>query len=220
MRRFGNTERFLGLIEQIRAITPDAGIRTNVIVGFPGETDGDVAELERFLTAARLDAVGVFGYSDEDNTEAATLPDKVDQDVIDERVELVTALVDELVAQRAEDRIGDIVQVLVERLDADGTAEGRAAHQGPEVDGTTTLRPAGALPYGSAPQAPLRTVPAGSAPQAPLRTVQVGEIVAARVIEAEGCDLVAEPISVSRAMAATSTGSMPAESMEVPETAP
>jgi len=191
MRRFGNTERFLGLIEQIRAITPDAGIRTNVIVGFPGETEDDVSELERFLTAARLDAVGVFGYSDEDNTEAATLPDKVDQDVIDQRVERVTALVDELVTQRAEDRIGDVVHVLVERLDADGSAEGRAAHQGPEVDGTTTLRPAGAA--------------------------QIGEIVAARVVDADGCDLVAEPIAIA---AGTSADNMPADSMEVPETAP
>ena len=59
------------LIEQIRAASPEAGIRSNVIVGFPGETEADLAELEAFLIGARMDAVGVFGYSDEDGTAAA-----------------------------------------------------------------------------------------------------------------------------------------------------
>jgi ribosomal protein S12 methylthiotransferase RimO len=167
MRRFGNTERFLGLIEQIRGITPEAGIRTNVIVGFPGETEADVEELERFLIAARLDAVGVFGYSDEDNTEALTLDGKIDSAEIDARVERVTALVDELVAQRAEDRIGSTVEVLVERINQDGSVEGRAAHQGPDVDGTTTVQGAAA--------------------------VAVGDIISAHVIDSVGVDLVAEP---------------------------
>ena len=70
MRRFGGTDDFLALIERARALAPGAGFRTNVILGFPGETEDDVAELERFLTEGRLDAVGVFGYSDEEGTEA------------------------------------------------------------------------------------------------------------------------------------------------------
>ena len=107
MRRFGSTESFLKLIEQIRSYAPDAGIRTNVIVGFPGETEEDVAELERFLTEARLDAVGVFGYSDEDGTEAETFDGKLDEDVITERVGRIAALVEELSAQRAgTDQVG------------------------------------------------------------------------------------------------------------------
>ncbi|MBV9922363.1 MAG: MiaB/RimO family radical SAM methylthiotransferase, partial [Pseudonocardia sp.] len=71
MRRFGSREDFLDLCARIRAMAPEAGIRSNVIVGFPGETEHDLAELEAFLEGARLDAVGVFGYSDEDGTEAA-----------------------------------------------------------------------------------------------------------------------------------------------------
>src|SRR5690606_10809282 len=63
MRRFGDRERFLGLLEQIRALAPEAGVRSNFIVGFPGETEDDVEELAEFLSAARLDAIGVFGYS-------------------------------------------------------------------------------------------------------------------------------------------------------------
>src|SRR5674476_65240 len=61
MRRFGSREAFLELIDQVRARAPLAGIRSNVIVGFPGETEHDLAELESFLTDARLDVVGVFG---------------------------------------------------------------------------------------------------------------------------------------------------------------
>jgi ribosomal protein S12 methylthiotransferase RimO len=170
MRRFGDTDRFLDLIATVRAAEPTAGIRSNVIVGFPGETQADLDELERFLVAARLDVAGVFGYSDEDGTEAATLDGGLPEEVVAERVERVTGLVDELVAQRAEERIGEAVAVLVEELDhATGIAEGRGAHQGPEVDGTTTLLP--------------RPGPAYA----------VGEIVMAVVVDSHGADLVAEP---------------------------
>jgi tRNA A37 methylthiotransferase MiaB len=166
MRRFGDADRFLELVGQIRAAAPEAGLRSNVIVGFPGETDADLAELERFLIGARLDAVGVFGYSDEDGTEAARLDGKHDEAVIRERTERVSTLADELTAQRADDRLGETVDVMVESLGrgADG-GEGRAAHQAPEVDGATTVHGAGLV---------------------------VGRIVAAKVVATDGVDLVAE----------------------------
>jgi MiaB/RimO family radical SAM methylthiotransferase len=135
MRRFGDTDRFLDLLAQIRSAAPAAGIRSNVIVGFPGETEADVVELERFLNAARLDAIGVFGYSDEDGTEAEGLSDKVDADEVSRRVQRLTALAEELTAQRAEERIGSTVTVLIE----DEYGEGRAEHQAPDVDGTTLV---------------------------------------------------------------------------------
>ena len=127
MKRFGSTESFLDLLARARSLTPDAGARSNVIVGFPGETEADLAELERFLVAARLDAVGVFGYSDEDGTEAATFPGKLRPEEIAARVERITTLVDELVSQRAEDRIGTRVEVLVEELGAGGFGGAPAA---------------------------------------------------------------------------------------------
>ncbi len=167
MRRFGSTERFLELLASVRELAPAAGARTNVIVGFPGETRADVAELERFLGEARLDAIGVFGYSDEDGTEAATLPGKVRKDTISRRYDKLSVLADELVTERAAERIGEIVEVLVES-DTDGVVEGRAAHQAPEVDGTTTL---------------------GAA-----RALQVGDLVRARVVASDGVDLEAEVI--------------------------
>src|SRR4051795_11675080 len=138
MRRFGDPESFLGLLERIRSLAPTAGVRSNVIVGFPGETEEDLETLCDFLVGARMDVTGVFGYSDEDGTEAATYDGKLDEDEVRARAEHVTALVEELTAQRAEERVGEQVEVLVERT-ADGDVEGRAAHQGPEVDGSTFL---------------------------------------------------------------------------------
>jgi ribosomal protein S12 methylthiotransferase RimO len=165
MRRFGGRERFVELLGSIRERVPGAGARSNVIVGFPGETEADVAELEAFLVEAQLDAVGVFGYSDEDGTEAEGMTGKVDATEIARRVERVSALADELVAQRADDRVGEVVDVLVESIDRD-IAEGRGEHQAPEVDGSVTLPSAG---------------------------LQIGDLVRATVTGAVGADLTAQP---------------------------
>jgi len=170
MKRFGDPDSFLGLLDQIRALAPEAGIRSNVIVGFPGETEHDLEVLCDFLEAARLDVTGVFGYSDEEGTEAAGFTDKVDVDEVLARAAHVTALVEELTSQRAEERIGEYVDVIVESGEPgeDGEPEvvGRAAHQGPDVDGVTTLLGSGA---------------------------RVGDVVRARVVATEGADLVARP---------------------------
>ena len=136
MRRFGDNEKFLHLINQIRVLSPEAGIRSNFIVGFPGETQEDFDELARFITEAKLDAVGIFGYSDEDNTEALKIDGKIDEDVIAQRVETLSSLADEMVSLRAQARIGETIRVLIEDAELQ---EGRAAHQGPEVDGSTTF---------------------------------------------------------------------------------
>ena len=164
MRRFGDSERFLHLISQIRALSPEAGIRSNFIVGFPGETQEDFDNLFEFITAAKLDAVGVFGYSDEDNTEALNLAEKVADEVIRERVEALSSLADEMVSIRATGRIGEQVRVLIEDQELQ---EGRAAHQGPEVDGTTSF-------IGT--------------------EFKVGEYIDAVVIDSMGADLVARPL--------------------------
>ena len=119
MRRFGDAESFLGLLEQVRDLAPEAGVRSNVIVGFPGESEADLEILCDFLTEARMDVTGVFGYSDEDGTEAAGFADKHDDDEVRARVAHVGALVEELTSQRAEERIGERVSVLVERADGE-----------------------------------------------------------------------------------------------------
>jgi ribosomal protein S12 methylthiotransferase len=176
MRRFGDTDRFLELIAGLRAAAPEIGVRSNVIVGFPGETEEDVAELERFLVGARLDAIGVFGYSDEDGTEAERLPDKLPDAVIRRRVERLTTLAEELTAQRAADRIGTTVDVLVEEIGAGGRAEGRAEHQAPEVDGSCRIT---GLPPG----------------------VGVGAFVRCTVTDTDGVDLLVAPLSAADPLA-------------------
>jgi ribosomal protein S12 methylthiotransferase RimO len=137
MRRFGDGEKFLHLITQIRALNPEAGIRSNFIVGFPGESDAQFMDLIEFLTQAQLDAIGIFGYSDEDKTEGKTLENKVAPELITERVNELSTLVDELITQRAEARIGQKVTVLIED---EAEQEGRADHQGPDVDGSTFIK--------------------------------------------------------------------------------
>ncbi|MFE2376508.1 30S ribosomal protein S12 methylthiotransferase RimO [Streptomyces sp. NPDC059398] len=166
MRRFGDTDRFLELLATIRGKAPQAGARSNFIVGFPGESESDLAELERFLTGARLDAIGVFGYSDEDGTEAVGYENKLDAEVIAERLEHISRLADELTAQRAEERLGETLSVLVESVDDEDGAVGRAAHQAPETDGQVVF-----------------TTSEGLVP---------GRMVVAKVVGTEGVDLVAE----------------------------
>jgi MiaB/RimO family radical SAM methylthiotransferase len=164
MRRFGDSEKFLHLINQIRALSPEAGIRSNFIVGFPGETQADFDDLANFISAAKLDAIGIFGYSDEDNTEALDLSDKVDEDLIKSRVESLSSLADEMVSMRAAARIGEHVRVLIEDHELQ---EGRAEHQGPEVDGTTSF---------------IDT------------NFEVGQYIDAVIIDSMGADLVARPL--------------------------
>ena len=172
MRRFGDRERFGALLDQIRQQSPQAGVRSNFIVGFPGETPDDLRELELFLSHAGLDAIGIFGYSDEDGTEAASLSGHLDEAEISRRVEEFAGLADELMAQRAESRLGETLDVLIEEEADDGPPGaflGRAAHQAPEVDGVTTVR-------------------------TPVPTLQLapGDVVRAVVTGSEGVDLIAD----------------------------
>ncbi|QNK52423.1 30S ribosomal protein S12 methylthiotransferase RimO [Dermacoccus sp. 147Ba] len=170
MRRFGDRESFLTLLDDVRRRTPNAGIRSNVIVGFPGETEKDLEELEQFLVAARLDVVGVFGYSDEDGTEAESYADKLPTDEIEARLEHFRTLTEELNLQRAEERVGERLDVLVEAEDEDGELRfvGRAGQQGPDVDGVTYVE---------------------TSDERPLAT---GDMVSVEVVATEGIDLVAE----------------------------
>ncbi|MEU5226508.1 30S ribosomal protein S12 methylthiotransferase RimO [Streptomyces toyocaensis] len=168
MRRFGDTDRFLELLDTIRSKAPQAGVRSNFIVGFPGESAADLAELERFLNHARLDAIGVFGYSDEEGTEAATYDRKLDEEVVAERLARVSRMAEELVSQRSEERVGETVHVLVESVHEEEGVYGRAAHQAPETDGQVLLTSGEGL--------------------------SVGRMVEAKVVGTEGVDLVAEPL--------------------------
>jgi len=180
MRRFGDRMRFCGLIDQIRQLAPAAGIRSNFIVGFPGETEDDLEELQQFLIDARLDAIGIFGYSDEDGTEAASLPGQLPADEIARRVGELADLADDLMAQRAAERVGEAADVLIDEVLGEGIYLGRAEHQAPEVDGTTEVR------------AGVRAEP--------------GDILRVTVFGSEGVDLQAEPAAPRTAAPARTAG--------------
>ncbi|MFM8842505.1 MAG: 30S ribosomal protein S12 methylthiotransferase RimO [Actinomycetota bacterium] len=176
MRRFGDSEKFLHLLTQVRALAPEAGIRSNFIVGFPGESESEFAELLDFISSSKLDAIGVFPYSDEDGTEAAALNEKIDPELIADRYREASSLAEEIVNQRAESRIGEEFSLLVERIDSD-LFEGRGPHQGPEVDGLTYLE-----------------TPKGGSDS----IYRVGQYLDVVVVASDGADLIARPLSPSQ----------------------
>ncbi|MBW3558068.1 MAG: 30S ribosomal protein S12 methylthiotransferase RimO [Actinobacteria bacterium] len=130
MRRWGDGERFLGRIADIRRRYPEAAFRSNFIVGYPGETEADHDELLRFVEAAQLDWVGFFSYSKEEGTHAAGLGGEVDPLLVAERLQELQELQEAVTSARRRALVGEWVEVLV---DAPGV--GRTHREAPEIDG-------------------------------------------------------------------------------------
>jgi ribosomal protein S12 methylthiotransferase len=142
MARSGDHERFGALIERIRALDPDAVFRSNFIVGFPGETEQDVATLESFLETHLLDWVGLFTFSREDGTPSADLPDQVPDEVAQERLARVSELQERLADEAARRFVGRRLDVTVQEvLDEDGApvTVGRSYREAPDTDGEVQL---------------------------------------------------------------------------------
>ncbi len=138
MGRTGSAREHLALLARVRAALPDVTLRTTLIAGFPGETDDDVAEVERFLAEAAFDFVGVFPYSPEEGTPAAELPDQVPDELRTERAQRFRDVADETGFARAAALVGTVQRVLVEGED-EGELVGRSCGQAPDVDGLTVL---------------------------------------------------------------------------------
>jgi ribosomal protein S12 methylthiotransferase len=134
MRRWGDGDRFLGRIADIRAREPHAAFRSNFIVGYPGETEADHDQLLRFVEEAELDWCGFFAYSPEDGTYAATLDGAIDRALVDERLAELREMQDEITARRRDDLIGTTQRVLV-----DEAGVGRTHREAPEIDGIVEL---------------------------------------------------------------------------------
>jgi len=139
MRRERSGAAIRRLIARIRRAVPEIALRTSFIVGFPGETDADVRELCDFLEEAEFDHVGVFRYSQEENTPAAAFPEQLSEAVKAERWERVMAAQARIASRRAAAHRGRTVEVLVEGRDARGRLIGRTRGQAPEIDGRTYL---------------------------------------------------------------------------------
>jgi len=168
MRRWGDGEKFLSLIGDIRGRFPDAALRSAFIVGFPGETEADAAELADFVRKARLDWAGFFTYSKEEGTEAASFRRGiVPQAVAAQRAEVLGELQSEIAEAKRAELIGTDVDVLIEERDG-VTVRGRTWREAPEVDAQALVRGA--------------------------RGVRPGDVVKARVVRTDGLDLVARAI--------------------------
>jgi tRNA-2-methylthio-N6-dimethylallyladenosine synthase len=114
MRRTYSAERYLRLVDGLRAAIPDLALGTDIIVGFPGETESDFQETLAVVEAVRYDSAFTFVYSPRHGTEAATMPDQVPEDVKRERIERLVEVVQRIARERNEARIGGIEEVLVE----------------------------------------------------------------------------------------------------------
>ena len=134
MRRWGNGEKFLTRISDIRAREPEAAFRSNFIVGYPGETEEDHDQLLRFVEEAEVDWCGFFAYSPEDGTYAVDLDDQVPEELVGERLAELRELQDRTTAGKRDELIGSEVRVLV---DTPGVA--RSHREAPEIDGIITV---------------------------------------------------------------------------------
>jgi tRNA-2-methylthio-N6-dimethylallyladenosine synthase len=119
MRRSYRSEKFLGILDRVREKIPNAAITTDIIVGFPGETEEDFQETLRVVEASRFATAFTFQYSIRPGTPAATLPDQVPADVVQERFERLVALQDQMSWEENKKQVGPDVEVLI------ATNEGR-----------------------------------------------------------------------------------------------
>jgi len=142
MRRAVTARRMKDIVAQFRGAIPGLTIRTTVLVGFPGETEAAFDNLLAFIEAAAFDRLGVFTYSVEEGTPAATMPDQVPAEVMAERAQQVQELQDRLVWPRQKVLVGTAQTVLVDGPSEDPAFpfEGRTAGQAPEIDGVVYLR--------------------------------------------------------------------------------
>src|SRR3954463_13275405 len=171
MKRPGNRKTYDALLSRIRERVPGVALRTTLIVGFPGETDEDFAELEQFVTETRFDHVGVFTYSHEEGTRAFALPDDVPASVKRRRRNALMAKQKQIVARLQKARIGTDVDVLIDGPSPEHelVLHGRLEGQAPDIDPVVFLTDCDTEAYSA------------------------GQLIRARIVEAKGYDLVAKP---------------------------
>ena len=147
MKRPGNIEKTFERIQNWRSQVPDLTIRSTFIVGFPGETDAEFAQLLDFLREAELDRVGAFAYSPVEGARANDLPDPVDEELQEDRLEQFMAVQAEISAAKLQRKIGRTLRVLIDSVSADG-AVARSAADAPEIDGSVLIANGQALRTG------------------------------------------------------------------------
>ena len=195
MRRSYRSDKFLGILERVRIAMPDAAITTDIIVGFPGETEADFAETLRVVEAARFSSAFTFQYSPRPGTPAADLPEQLPKAVVQERYERLTALQDRIALEEMQAQVGRVVEVLV--ADSEGRKD-EASHRisGRAADNRLVHL---ALPTGTGVPAGLSaTLPADGSPASARRgdgpddAPRPGDLVAVTVTRAAPHYLVAD----------------------------
>jgi len=146
MKRGSTAERQRRLVAKLRERIPGVTLRTTFIVGFPGETEADFSQLLDFVAESRFDRVGIFRYSDEEGTAAATLDGKVPRALARERYRRLAKLQAGIQAEKLAALVGSEARLLVDATIGTGRARGRLASQAPEIDGVVFLHGAGLAP--------------------------------------------------------------------------
>jgi ribosomal protein S12 methylthiotransferase len=174
MRRPGNREAYDALLARIRERVPGVTLRTTFIVGFPGETDQDFAQLCDFVSETRFDHVGVFTYSHEEGTRAFAMDDDVPAETKEARKATLMQLQKRIVGRRQRERVGEVVRVMVDgpAPDLPLVVQGRLEGQAPDIDAVVYLS------------------------ECDPSAVVAGEVIAATVTGARDYDLVAVPLPV------------------------
>jgi len=134
MKRRSTEESIRGTIDRLKAAIPDIHIRTTLIVGFPGETEDDFDTLIDFVEEMRFARLGAFAYSQEENTVAGEREDQIDEEIKAERVDAVMRRQLDISFEYNKEKIGQVLQVLVEDRDEDGSYVGRTEYDAPEID--------------------------------------------------------------------------------------
>jgi ribosomal protein S12 methylthiotransferase len=139
MHRTGDKAYIDRLIDRIRTVIPGVALRTSFIVGYPGETEDDFAELCAFMEAKQFNHVGIFTYSPEEGTPAAVLPNQVPTDVKEERRRVAMELQRQISRRKNEGLVGQVAEVLIDRVGR-GNFIGRTRFQAPDIDGVTFVQ--------------------------------------------------------------------------------
>ncbi len=143
LKRMGRRTSKAELLEKIamlRRIVPDIALRTSLITGFPGESEKDHKELVEFIKNVRFDRLGVFKYSAEENTPAASFEDQIPEDVMDERFDELMSIQQEIAFEKARERVDDVIEVMIEgEIPEEEVYIGRTRIDAPNIDGCVFL---------------------------------------------------------------------------------
>jgi len=170
MNRRGTIEEAERLIGKLRAAMPDITLRTTMITGFPGESEQEFQTLIDFIERVQFDRLGVFAYSQEEDTPAGKRQDQVLPEVREQRREQIMKLQQGISLERQQRWVGRVVTVLVEQKQPDGQWMGRTEGDAPEIDGQVYIK-------------------------STETSIQVGDLIKVRILEADSYDLIGEVVS-------------------------